>query len=37
VKRQGLFTAGGPAGKFADEKMIWQRLRELWNKIKKKG
>lgn len=21
---------------FADEKTIWQRLKELWNKIKKK-
>jgi len=31
-----LFTAGGPAGKFADEKTIWQRLKERWNKIKKK-
>jgi len=32
-----LFTAGGPAGKFADEKTICQRLKERWNKIKKKG
>jgi hypothetical protein len=32
-----LFTAGGPAGKFADEKTIWQKLKELWNKINKKG
>ena len=32
-----LFTAGGPAGKFEDEKTMWQRLKELWNKIKKKG
>jgi len=32
-----LFTAGGPAGKFADEKTIWQRLKERWNRIKKKG
>ncbi len=32
-----LFTAGGPAGKFTDEKTLWQRLKELWNKIKKKG
>ncbi len=32
-----LFTAGGPAGKFADEKTIWQRLKELWNKIRKKN
>jgi len=31
-----LFTAGGPAGKFADEKSIWQRLKELWNKTRKK-
>ena len=31
-----LFTAGGPAGKFADEKTIRQRLKEVWNKIKKK-
>jgi uncharacterized protein YjbI with pentapeptide repeats len=31
-----LFTAGGPAGKFADEKSIWQRLKEFWNRLKKK-
>ncbi len=31
-----LFTAGEPAGTFADEKTIWQRLKELWNKGKKK-
>jgi uncharacterized protein YjbI with pentapeptide repeats len=31
-----LFTAGGPAGKFADEKTIGQRLKEWWNKNKKK-
>jgi len=32
-----LFTAGGPAGKFADEKTIRQRLKELWNKTRKKA
>ncbi|MBN2018750.1 MAG: pentapeptide repeat-containing protein [Sedimentisphaerales bacterium] len=32
-----LFTAGGPAGRFADEKTIWQRLKEWWNKIWKKN
>jgi hypothetical protein len=31
-----LFTTGGPAGKFTDEKTIWQRLKERWNKIEKK-
>jgi len=31
-----LFTAGGPAGRFADEKTIRQRLKELWSKHKKK-
>lgn len=30
-----LFTAGGPAGKFADEKTLRQRLKEWWNKIRK--
>ena len=24
-----LFTAGGPAGKFADEKSLWQKLKEI--------
>ena len=32
-----LFTAGGPAGKFVDEKTTWERLKEWWNRIKKKG
>jgi hypothetical protein len=31
-----LFTAGGPAGKFADEKTIRERLKKLWSKINKK-
>ena len=30
------FTAGGPAGKFADEKTIWQWLKELCDKMKEK-
>jgi len=29
-----LFTAGGPAGRFADEKTILDRLRQLWTKLK---
>ncbi len=29
-----LFTAGGPAGKFADEKTISDRLKQLWTKPK---
>ena len=31
-----LFTAGGPAGKFADEQTISDRLSQLWAKIKGK-
>jgi hypothetical protein len=31
-----LFTAGGPAGKFTDEKTIRQRLKEWWIKRRKK-
>jgi len=32
-----LFTAGGPAGEFADKKMLYHSLKKLWNKIRKKN
>jgi uncharacterized protein YjbI with pentapeptide repeats len=31
-----LFTAGGPAGKFADERSIYDRLSQLWARMKGK-
>jgi len=30
-----LFTAGGPTGRFADEKTMWERLKEWWKKSRK--
>jgi hypothetical protein len=31
-----LFTAGGPAGRFADEKTLFDRLKQLCSKLKGK-